>query len=495
MRFYISLSALFFLLVASSCATILSKTKKSVYINANVQGAKIFDEKNQLLGSTPMRYFPTKIETKKLIIEKEGYASQSVTLNYTEKLGFVILDAMLLCIPCLVDYPTKNIYSFDKDSINVKLQRVFKDDVPHVSLIIDDAQWQIKDGSVIGKDRKELIYFKKSHFDSYLYKEAFCKASAQSRYTILNCGRTENSDFKYIGKSNTYMAVANFKTLQIEKGYKNSEWLSNISYDAEITFSKSGKTIKTVPVSLRQKGVSIENKPLIAVMLYDAIINIFNNDTIYDELIKLKQDTSLSTYKRLELANIKLPEFSKNKDLFKHLMKGVVTIEHDKGHGSGFIISQDGYIITNYHVIKNKQIVNIKFNESITLAADVVRGDAEYDVALLKLSGNGFTSLPMIHSDSISSGEDVFAIGTPEDISLGQSVTKGIVSGKRKFEDKIYIQTDVTINSGNSGGPLLNEKGQVVGMVTMKLVGDGVEGLGFCVPSNQIMEILNITYK
>ena len=89
----------------------------------------------------------------------------------------------------------------------------------------------------------------------------------------------------------------------------------------------------------------------------------------------------------------------------------------------------------------------------------------------------------------------MFAIGTPEDISLGQSVTKGIVSGKRKFEDKIYIQTDVTINSGNSGGPLLNEKGQVVGMVTMKLVGDGVEGLGFCVPSNQIMEILNIKYK
>ena len=486
-----------YVIVTSSCATVFSKSKKSVYINTNVQGAKVFDEKNQLIGSTPMRYFPSNMETltKKIFIEKEGYSSQTVTINYKEKKAFVIMDAILLCIPCLVDYPTKNIYSFDKDTFLVKLQRIFKDDVPKVSLLIDDAQWQLKDGMIIGKERKELIYFKKTHFDSYLYKEAFCKASAQSRYSILNCGRNDNTDFKYVAKSTTYSATVNFKTLKIDKKYKRGEWRNTISYDADITFSKSGKAIKTIPISLSQKAVSVENKPLMASMLYDAIIQIFNNDTVYNELISQKQDTSLSAYKQLELDEIHLPTFAKNKDLFKHLMKGVVTIEHDKGHGSGFIISQDGYIITNYHVIKNKQIVNVKFNESITLAADVVRSDAAYDVALLKISGNGFTALPIIHSDSISSGEDVFAIGTPEDISLGQSVTKGIVSGKRKFEDKIYIQTDVTINSGNSGGPLLNEKGQVVGMVTMKLVGDGVEGLGFCVPSNQIMEILNIKYK
>ena len=152
-----------YVIVTSSCATVFSKSKKSVYINTNVQGAKVFDEKNQLIGSTPMRYFPSNMETltKKIFIEKEGYSSQTVTINYKEKKAFVIMDAILLCIPCLVDYPTKNIYSFDKDTFLVKLQRIFKDDVPKVSLLIDDAQWQLKDGMIIGKERKELIYFKK----------------------------------------------------------------------------------------------------------------------------------------------------------------------------------------------------------------------------------------------------------------------------------------------------------------------------------------------
>ena len=113
-------------------------------------------------------------------------------------------------------------------------------------------------------------------------------------------------------------------------------------------------------------------------------------------------------------------------------------------------------------------------------------------MALLKVSGQNFRGLSLINSDSAQTGEDVFAIGTPSDISLGQSVTKGIISGKRKIGEKIYLQTDVTINSGNSGGPLLNENGEVIGMVTMKLVGDGIEGIGFCVPSNTIMDKLNI---
>ena len=180
-------------------------------------------------------------------------------------------------------------------------------------------------------------------------------------------------------------------------------------------------------------------------------------------------------------------------DVLSYTKKATVTIKTDFGHGSGFFISANGYILTNNHVIKNSSTIEIELNSGLIIDAEIIRQDAKKDVALLKVIGKGFKSIP-IFDGKVSAGIEVYAVGTPADVNLGQTVTKGIVSGKRVIEENTFIQTDVSINKGNSGGPLINTEGQVIGIVSAKLIGDGIEGIGFGIPILKAFKTLNIKH-
>nr|MBP7451116.1 trypsin-like peptidase domain-containing protein [Flavobacteriales bacterium] len=119
----------------------------------------------------------------------------------------------------------------------------------------------------------------------------------------------------------------------------------------------------------------------------------------------------------------------------------------------------------------------------------------DFDLALIKVLGTDLPALTIGDDKVVQVGEEVYAIGTPLDEKLGQSVTRGIVSGKRDLEDRAYIQTDVSINHGNSGGPLIDMDGKVIGVTTLKLTGRDVSGIGFAVPITTVLEMLNITLK
>lgn len=171
----------------------------------------------------------------------------------------------------------------------------------------------------------------------------------------------------------------------------------------------------------------------------------------------------------------------------------VVTIIEKNGHGSGCIISNDGYVVTNYHVVgKDTAEVYAVFTNGAKRRCRFIRANPIYDLSLLKIDTAIANPLKINNSKNISVGSDVFAIGTPEDISLGQSITKGIVSAKRTFENKIYIQSDVSVNSGNSGGAMTNKDGELIGIVNAKLVGYGVEGVSFAIPVYYIEEFLRL---
>jgi len=124
-----------------------------------------------------------------------------------------------------------------------------------------------------------------------------------------------------------------------------------------------------------------------------------------------------------------------------------------------------------------------------------VKTNPDYDLALLKLTASELKTLTFANSDEADIGDEVYAVGTPSDLELGQTITKGIISGKRTLENINYIQSDVSISPGNSGGPLLNDKGQIIGITTMKMIGKGIEGIGFSIPSNIVLEMLNITIE
>lgn len=168
--------------------------------------------------------------------------------------------------------------------------------------------------------------------------------------------------------------------------------------------------------------------------------------------------------------------------------------------GSGFIISSDGYIVTNYHLIqkavKNDYDVYVMLYNGEKYTAEIVCGDEECDVAMLKIDAEDLKAVTLGDFSSTAVGETVYAIGNPLG-ELTYTMTEGIVSALRRSilidanTTITMFQTDTAINLGNSGGPVFNSAGEVIGIVSAKYSSAGVEGLGFAIPINDAMAILD----
>lgn len=167
----------------------------------------------------------------------------------------------------------------------------------------------------------------------------------------------------------------------------------------------------------------------------------------------------------------------------------------ERAAGSGVIISSEGYIVTNYHVIENARELAVSFGSGDDLPAQVIGADPPTDLAVIKVDKKGLPAAEFADSDQLRVGEPAIAIGNPLGLDFQQSVTKGVVSARersitiqgQKFN---FIQTDAAINDGNSGGALANINGQVIGINTAKIKISGVEGMGFAIPSNTVKEIV-----
>lgn len=168
--------------------------------------------------------------------------------------------------------------------------------------------------------------------------------------------------------------------------------------------------------------------------------------------------------------------------------------------GSGFIISEDGYIMTNYHVVEDAYeggyTVSVMLHDGTSYTAKIVGFDSDNDIAVLKIDATGLSAVTLGNSDSIAVGETVYAIGNPLG-ELDYTMTSGIVSATDRVittDESTSInmfQIDAAVNSGNSGGPLYNSAGQVIGVVTAKYSSTGVEGLGFAIPINDAVSVAN----
>ena len=168
-----------------------------------------------------------------------------------------------------------------------------------------------------------------------------------------------------------------------------------------------------------------------------------------------------------------------------------------EGIGSGFIINEEGYILTNYHVVKGAQEISVTLSNDVTTTAQIVNYDENQDVAMIKITDESVkipATVELGDSDSLQPGEEEIAIGTPLSTELSSTVTKGIISATSRsvaVESGVtmnLIQTDAAINAGNSGGPLVNTKGEVVGINSSKISGEAVEGIGFSIPINDIKD-------
>lgn len=162
-----------------------------------------------------------------------------------------------------------------------------------------------------------------------------------------------------------------------------------------------------------------------------------------------------------------------------------------RGQGSGVVIDEDGYVITNNHVVENAQTITVKINDSETRPAQLVGMDSVTDLAVLKIAPGGLVPAEWGNSDALEVGSLVWAVGNP--YGLDRSVSAGIVSAKSRrglggspYQD--FLQTDAAINPGNSGGPLVDVTGKIVGLNTA-IVGRTYQGISFSIPGNAAREV------
>lgn len=176
------------------------------------------------------------------------------------------------------------------------------------------------------------------------------------------------------------------------------------------------------------------------------------------------------------------------------------TLPRGSATGSGVVLSQDGYVITNYHVVEGAAAISVLFTDGRELSARMVGGDKLSDLAVLQVDAQDLTPAEFGNSDSLRVGDMVVAIGDPLGIELRGTMTDGIVSAINRDlatdgRTLTLIQTNAALNSGNSGGPLINCYGQVIGINTMKIGAftdaAGVEGIGFAIPSITVKDIVD----
>ena len=165
-----------------------------------------------------------------------------------------------------------------------------------------------------------------------------------------------------------------------------------------------------------------------------------------------------------------------------------------RGLGTGLVTKQDGFVLTNYHVVKNAEKIKVSLSDERSFDAEVIGSDPESDLAVLKINATGLQPIKWGDSDSATVGEWVVAVGSP--FGLDQTVTAGIISAKGRevgiasYEN--FIQTDAAINPGNSGGPLVNLKGELIGINTAIKSRTGVySGIGFAIPTKMAQRVMN----
>jgi S1-C subfamily serine protease len=257
------------------------------------------------------------------------------------------------------------------------------------------------------------------------------------------------------------------------------------------------QTVSFVVLSsqLSKMHVDLENNRVESVQAREGIISQFTelinfysgeNQKEIDKLSLTLAEQEESFAKELDLVKSSRDDFS---GIIKNSLDSVVGIRTDRSIGTGFVVNSEGYIVTNYHVIDGATSLGVVTSKGDIIGAQILGIDPFRDVALLKVDRK-FDALKVANSDNLQVGKKVIAIGNP--LGLSFSVSEGIISalgraGPNGLEE--YIQTDVGLNPGNSGGPLIDETGKVIGINNFK-IGDS-EGLGFALESNSFKKVVN----
>lgn len=486
----------------SSCATLLNKGDLSVVISSSPSGATVY-ENGVEVGSTPYTWTCDKPDGGEVGLElrKAGHQPVTFELRQKRKNGILFADAMLLGIPYIVDGKSKALYAFPKPGLSMNMYRTPDADAQRSDLPITAMENALGANAKLGKlgnhpltiDSRELADLRYSQSTTSAIAQGLGRGALNVREVRLG---TAKGDEDAQRAKVVLRPVLKGLDMQLEELSDRTYGAVHVDMDWRF-YSGIDKDslLFTISKATEWPVYAASKRDVFTGALQDAARQLLDEDGLHDRIAAV-QAAGLLRSKGADL-QLKIPvpvSFPDRRGMIPALVKAVVTVEMKDGHGSGFLITNNGYILTNAHVVGTNATVKVRFDQGFSLDGQVVKVNRDFDVALLKVAGNDLPALSLGHDSTLVLGEELFAIGTPLDEKLGQSVSRGIMSGKREFEGRKYLQTDVSINPGNSGGPLIDQDGKVVGIATMKVKATGVEGIGFGVPISTAMEMLNIDF-
>ena len=338
----------------------------------------------------------------------------------------------------------------------------------------------------------------KSPFETY---RAVWDQDYRGRSCFLSCNFYDGLISRWTGDQ---VAVAQFSTYcfsgNCRKTFQNIPYGIDLSIDSE-QFSLSGSDgLFVLSAKVRKALEASTETPKIAIRIggNNSVIYNIGNDSAKSIRRLVLDEAKEDLASKPSSITIQLTSAIKKSELVQPVIKrtlpGVVEISTPRGKGTGFLINNKGLLLTNRHVVGRFPEVDVRFNDNKTVRAKVIGKTADLDIALLQIQDLSakisYPALPLCIRKSATVGEDIIVIGNP--LGLQATTTRGIISGVRNEDGSTMLQIDAPVNPGNSGGPIVNYNGEVLGIVTTKMVALGVEGIGFGISLPSALESLGI---
>lgn len=384
-------------------------------------------------------------------------------------------------------------------------------------IILDKVSYSLPRGAIIGK---RILSLKCSSALDSLFWKGIRKTAKEMSYQDLFFEEMSLRGYDVVGdpglmygtssdkKRARYKIGAQIRGIKLnECDHRSFYWLDGVSGEGEMTVFWQVYSVakKEIVLNIKTRGYyRLKNKNLFGreVLLNEAFASAANelaNNKEFQKLIFSKPRNRKSLKEEWPFKSLKIQKTSafkgKIQENMKRVMDSTVFIRTATGHGSGFFISKDGYLLTNYHVVGEVDTVVVENQNGLVMDANVVRVHKSRDIALLKVDITEGLNLPFlpIRDTSAELGETVYAVGTPLKTSLKNTLSKGMVSSWRQEEGSHYelIQTDIDVQAGNSGGPLLDENGNLLAICVAGM-GEYSIGINFFIPIKDAINKLNI---
>lgn len=497
----------------SSCASILNGKYQKITINTNQENTILVNGETPKIKKGKYLFKRDRIP-KQITVKHKGYKDENITIMQYKLSPLYIMSWIpfgILIYPPLADFGLKA-YNYDKEieigkkmiSIPVKDEKSKEIELNKIAVNIDAdnidyGYFRSYKNFIKGnekKDTKNKEVNENIKLENTIFAETLNDLLKEKGYIDTTRRVLKNSylDNLYINATVTDYYIHNAFNNQKNPFATGGMIYSDLTIKWEVLdyYKKTihSLTTKTTSGQFAIFDYSKPDKPLHSA-IKDAIEYGLIEFMTSEKVNQLLHD---DTHQEEEIfEEIILPNSKTHITSIAQSIKSSVTIKNKEGHGSGFVISNNGYIITNYHVISDTTDLKVILNDETEHNVEVIRYSKIHDLALLKIEINNLVPFNINKSKEIFIASEIYTVGTPTAEDLSQSISKGIISGIRKTNgNSKLIQTDASINSGNSGGAIVDKNGLVLGVVSSKLFGVGIEGVAFGIPAYEILDKLNI---